>query len=77
LRQKLIAHWISVWGYNNKEKVFYIYDSFVRKKDKIPIGNVKRTYSQLLRDWKGAFYTKSYLYILINKNRISMSKKLK
>lgn len=68
LQRQLIAHWISVWGYNDKEKVFYIYDSFAHKKENIPIGNVKRTYSQVLRDWNGAFYTKSYLYIKIKKN---------
>lgn len=67
LGQKLISHWISIWGYNNKEKIFYVYNSYTHKKDNIPIGNVKRTYSQVLRDWKGAFYTKSYLYISIYK----------
>ena len=69
LKQKLAGHWISVWGYDNKKKLFYIYDSYSHKKNIPPIGNVKRTYSQLLRDWKGAIYTKSYLYISINKKR--------
>lgn len=67
LRKQLIAHWVSVWGYNNEDKVFYVYDSFSHKKDNVPIGNVKRNYYQLLRDWKGALYTKKYLYIVINK----------
>jgi len=67
LGQKLISHWISVWGYNDDKKVFYLYDSYYSKKDKLPIGNVKRTYSQVLRDWRGTFYTKSYLYISLDK----------
>lgn len=63
LKRYLIAHWISILGYNDKEKIFYLYDPYINKKENIPIGNVKRYYSQLLRDWKGTFYTKGYLYI--------------
>ncbi|MBI5002162.1 C39 family peptidase [Candidatus Woesearchaeota archaeon] len=71
LRMNCISHWISVWGYNDKEKIFFIYDSYVDKKsyDKILVGNVKRTYKQVLRDWKGTFYfrTKSFLYMPVMK----------
>ena len=67
LKQKLIAHWITIWGYDDKKRVFYIYDSYNHKKEIVPIGNVKRDYLQLLRDWKGAAYTNSYLYITISK----------
>ena len=71
LRMNLISHWISVWGYDDKEKAFFIYDSYVdtRNYDKIPVGNVKRTYEHVLRDWKGAFYfrIKSFLYIPVIK----------
>ena len=67
LQQQLIAHWISVWGYNNRKELFYIYDSYAHRKKNISIGNVQRTYQQLLRDWKGAFYTRKYLYIIIDK----------
>lgn len=54
---KLIAHfmghWITLWGYNDEEKVFYIYDSYVpvyRYDKTLPIGNVKRTFAEVLRD---------------------------
>src|SRR3989338_5425481 len=30
---------------------------------KSSIGNVKRTYKQLLRDWEGAIFTRKYIYI--------------
>lgn len=53
-----IGHWITLWGYNDEEKVFYVYDSYVplKRHDKtIPIGNTKRTYSEVLRDWGKGF----------------------
>lgn len=68
---KIIGHWITLWGYNNEKKVFYVYDSCVPKNhyDKdIPTGNKKRTYFEMLRDWRGALippWFQSYLYIEI------------
>ncbi len=63
------GHWITIWGYNDKEKAFYVYDSCVplEKHDKtIPIGNTKRTYEEILRDWgKGFPYSQRYRYITI------------
>lgn len=71
LRQCLIAHWISLWGYDDTKKVFYMYDSYRDPKsyDKVPIGNIKRSYDQVLRDWRGSFYTqmRSFLYLTIKK----------
>lgn len=73
LRMNCLSHWITVWGYDNEKKVFFIYDSYVDKNsyDKIPVGNVKRTYEQVLRDWKGTFYlrTRSFLYMPVIKNK--------
>ncbi|MBI2508434.1 C39 family peptidase [Candidatus Woesearchaeota archaeon] len=70
-RMNWVSHWITVWGYDDKKKTFFIYDSYVDQKsyDRIPVGNVKRTYEQVLRDWKGAFYfrMKSFLYIPVMK----------
>ena len=69
IRGKVVGHWITLWGYDDEEKVFYVYDSAVPKKryDKdIPIGNKKPTYSEISRDWKGAltpWLFKKYLYI--------------
>ena len=71
LRRHLIAHWISIWGYDDNKKVFYIYDSYADPKsyDEVPIGNVKRSYDQILRDWRGSIYTRvrSFLYITVKK----------
>lgn len=53
-----MGHWITLWGYNDEEKVFYVYDSYVSLKryDKtIPIGNIKRTYAEMIRDWGKGF----------------------
>lgn len=74
LRAKLIGHFITLWGYDDKEQVFYVYDSCVPKdryNSTIPIGNTKRTYSQMLRDWKTALSVKllggqDYSYIEIH-----------
>ena len=79
LQQQFVRHWISVWGYDDKQNVFFIYDSFVDKQnyDKVPIGNVKRTYKQVLRDWKGVFYLRfrNFLYIpVISKKDIKKEK---
>jgi hypothetical protein len=56
IRWWLIHHWITVWGFNDEEGVFYIYDSMVAPKyynKNIPIGNVKRTYQNVVRDLGG------------------------
>jgi len=74
---KIINHWITLWGYNDKKMVFYIYDSGLTKNlyDDVPIGNTKRTYDEILRDWNFGtwqFWTwhislQNYVYIKINK----------
>ena len=70
-RMNWVSHWITVYGYNDQEKKLFIYDSYVDKKnyEQIPVGNIKRTYEQVLRDWKGAFNfrIKSFLYISVRK----------
>lgn len=71
LKSFLVGHVISVWGYDDTEGVFYIYDSAVPKKyysKNIPIGNIKRPYNDFLRDWNGAVhsrYTRPYTYYQI------------
>ncbi|MBI3052355.1 C39 family peptidase [Candidatus Woesearchaeota archaeon] len=60
---KIVSHWITVYGYNDDARRFYIYDSALHKKHwKInqPIGNTSRSYSEMLRDWnigKWQFWT--------------------
>lgn len=51
---KLIPHLITLWGYDDEKRIFYVYDSGLTPDlyDKnIPIGNTKRTYEEMLRDW--------------------------
>lgn len=51
---KLLPHVITLWGYDDNKKIFYVYDSGLPQKvwDKsIPIGNTTRTYNEILRDW--------------------------
>jgi hypothetical protein len=65
-----LGHYISIWGFDDEKKVFYIYDSYIRgNEDTLPIGNVERSYKDLLRDWKGPLHHKllgyDYLYLAI------------
>ncbi len=67
-----INHWITLWGYDDEQKIFYVYDSAVPQKlyaKEIPIGNVERSYQEILRDWKGTFYPWpwKYCYLIITK----------
>lgn len=51
---KILTHWVTLWGYDDKKQLFYMYDSGLPKQlwaEDIPIGNTTRTYSELLRDW--------------------------
>lgn len=59
-----VSHWITIWGYEGKKQTFYIYDSCVTKKSsskEIPIGNIERSYTQLLRDWKGSILARLFI----------------
>jgi len=54
VRSHIPGHWITLWGYDDSEKIFYIYDSCIpisRHMKNIPIGNTKRSYVNVLRDW--------------------------
>lgn len=50
---KVIGHWVTLWGYNDETKQFYIYDSAVAYQhyQSVPVGNVSRSYIDVLRDW--------------------------
>jgi len=58
LRSRLIWHWITLWGYDDLKKIFYVYDSAVPKNlyDDIPVGNKMRNYSDIIRDWKSSYF---------------------
>ena len=51
-----ILHWVTVWGYDEKKQEFYLYDPAVKhdpNNGNLPIGNVARKYSEVIRDWEG------------------------
>lgn len=72
-KAKFVSHWVTLWGFNDSEKVFYIYDSAVPKDNydrNIPAGNKKRTYEEVIRDWGArvlSFGFWKYLYISVTK----------
>lgn len=56
---KILAHWITLWGYDDEKQLFYVYDSGLPKKywnKNILIGNTTRTYQEFLRDWRFGSY---------------------
>lgn len=69
LQAIFVGHWITLWGYEDSQQMFYIYDSFVSPQHyntDIPTGNVKRTYQQVLRDFgKGFPWSRHYAYITV------------
>jgi len=49
-----MPHWVTLWGYDDDRKLFYIYDSRLPEEcwdSNLPIGNTTRTYKEILRDW--------------------------
>ncbi len=51
---KLMSHWITLWGYDDNRRLFFIYDSGLPQKYwgiTLPIGNTTRTYKEIIRDW--------------------------
>jgi len=72
LQALIIGHWISVWGFDDKKGIFYLYDSAAPVKDwkrNLPIGNVVRSYESVLRDWRlggrFGFGIRKYNYIAV------------
>lgn len=66
----VIGHWITLWGYDDQRGIFYVYDPAVPDAldDKnIPIGNKKRAYQEIIRDWSWSglltFTLPRFLYI--------------
>lgn len=66
---KMISHWITLWGYDDSKGVFYVYDSCVpqqRHDQDVPVGNARRTYTEVLRDWESpAFLFPGWRYTYI------------
>lgn len=61
----LLGHYLTVYGYDDARRVFYVYDSYLRGRPPAPLpaGNETRSYAEMLRDWKGPIY-----YRLIGRN---------
>lgn len=56
---KMISHWITLWGWDDGDVVFYVYDSCVpwqRHDQDVPVGNTRRTYAEVLRDWEAPVF---------------------
>jgi hypothetical protein len=52
---RLLPHWITLWGFDDEPRVFYVYDSGSprsRWAKSVPIGNTTRTFDEILRDWR-------------------------
>jgi hypothetical protein len=61
LVRKGLLHWIAVCGYDNKSKVFYIYDSLHGDSSMnpfFPLGNNSIRYEELINIWKGRWWMK-------------------
>ena len=66
---KLVGHWITLWGYDDTRKLFYVYDSALPRLywgRGLPIGNTTREYTEILRDWKFGRW-QGYLWPLVGK----------
>lgn len=68
---KIIGHWITLWGYDDQNQIFYVYDSGLLRKywnKTIPIGNTTRTYQEVLRDWDFGRFQPWYWFITSENN---------
>lgn len=53
-----IGHFITLYGYSDHERHFYVYDPYLKGDypGEIPAGNEVRSFDQVLCDWRGPFY---------------------
>jgi hypothetical protein len=60
LARYFIGHFITIYGYSDNDRVFYVYDPYLEGSfpGEIPVGNDTRTFNELLRDWQGPLYYK-------------------
>lgn len=54
LRALWLHHYISIWWYNEKDQVFYVYDSSISTniRSDIPIWNTTFSYNEIIMYWK-------------------------
>lgn len=72
-------HWLAVGGYDDRKKIFYIYDSRVGADSfniNLPIGNVEMAYDEVLKTWQGRFGM-NYVAIVVTNVQVRDLKKEK
>ncbi len=72
LKKFYSLHWITLLGYDDEKKVFYVYDSLPHKsvyEKNLPVGNISISYNDFLTFWKGNYISRlvNYLYIPVEK----------
>jgi hypothetical protein len=73
LKGLVASHWISLWGYDDEQQSFYVYDSLVtpQNADDVAIGNKARSFDTVLRIWPGSLPSRvllgQYSYIHIRR----------
>jgi hypothetical protein len=66
---RILRHWIVLWGYDSKKKIFYAYDS--RKNEKnLPVGNCTYQYDKIKKIWGGALMPFVFRYIYLKVKRL-------
>jgi len=62
----MVAHWMTLWGYDDDKEIFYVYDSAFSRRywnASLPVGNTTRTYAEILRDWRFGWWQCWYWYM--------------
>lgn len=65
----VLGHYLTLYGFDDPAETFFVYDSYLDGEPDswLPAGNETRTYSQILRDWRGPIYYpligRRYVYI--------------
>ncbi|MCF7798412.1 C39 family peptidase [Candidatus Woesearchaeota archaeon] len=72
IKKYYALHWVTLLGYDDEKKIFYVYDSLPHTstyQKGLPAGNFAINYGDFLTFWKGRFISKmvNYLYIPVRK----------
>ncbi|MEA2001872.1 MAG: BtrH N-terminal domain-containing protein [Actinomycetota bacterium] len=54
----ILGHYLTIYGFDDPNQTFFVYDSYLdgEPDSGLPVGNETRTYSEILRDWRGPIY---------------------
>jgi hypothetical protein len=66
-RKRMRPHWVLLLGFDDAKKVFYFYDSALRKSayQNVPIGNIAVPYGITYDSWRGEFLTAIFNFYFI------------